>query len=553
MLKIYSAACFIFLLLLSPVQAGVLMQGFYWDSTASSSSWWNHLSQQCQSLSQSGFTALWIPPVLKGASGGYSNGYDPYDDYDLGSKDQRSTVPTRWGTREELTRTVAICRANGLDIYFDNVLAHRNGDDGSAHFNYKDSTNGWNGRFKKHPDYFYASNGFGRQLNYSHPEVRSQLIQAGDWLIKATGTQGMRIDMAKNVSPEFLREYLGREAMSGSFVVSEYWSENLDELEGYVKFAMGDRVSAFDFPLWGRLKDMANGNGFFDMRQLTTAGLIRRLPNKSVTFVENHDTDRDYPTRMNKHLAYAFILTSEGYPTVFWKDYFNYGLKNIIDPLVWIHEKLAHGSTQWRWADDDLLVYERSGAPGLLVGLNDNQVWARSEWVQTSFGSFITLHDYTGNAPDLRTEADGRVEIKVPANSYVAYAPVGINSPHELRSYKVQQQFAGAHDLDIPGLTNFPQTIGRVWAQENTNFEGQFHIPQDSLNTESAITVSIGDSTGHPVFEKKLVPVNGKFEFSFSTKQTGWQIITLQWNNSEMNLYPTPFWLDLTYTSTKTL
>ena len=49
-------------------------------------------------------------------------------------------------------------------------------------------------------------------------------------------------------------------------------------------------------------------------------------PAQAVTFVENHDVVRDTPIINDKLLAYAFILTHEGYPCVFWQDYFNWDL-----------------------------------------------------------------------------------------------------------------------------------------------------------------------------------------------------------------------------------
>ena len=114
--------------------AGVIMQGFYWDAQDPSMSWYDKMAKNANQLKTSGFTAIWIPPVHKGDSGGYSNGYDPFDDYDIGSKDQKGTVGTRWGTREQLQRAVAVMRANGLDVYVDLVLNHRNGDDGNWNF-----------------------------------------------------------------------------------------------------------------------------------------------------------------------------------------------------------------------------------------------------------------------------------------------------------------------------------------------------------------------------------------------------------------------------------
>lgn len=512
---------------LTNASAGILLQGFYWDAPSSwNESWWDKLASQSNSLAKSGITAVWIPPVLKGASGGYSNGYDPYDDYDLGSKDQRGTYGTRWGTREQLMRMVAVMRANGISVYFDNVLGHRNGESSCGNFLYKDAFNQQGGgRFAKSGFDFSGYNSFGRQVNHDSPYMRSGLIEAGDWLTRALGVQGQRIDMATHVSPNFLNEYLNSGAMQSHFAVSEYWSENLDELERYVLHDMHGRISAFDFPLWGRLKDLAHSGGLYDLRQLITAGLNSRQPNLAVTFVENHDTDRSYPTIQNKHLAYAYILTTEGYPSVFWKDYFEYGLKDILDPLIWIHEKFAYGATNWRFTKEDLLIFERESQPGLLVGITNNQSADQSQWVQTNFGSFVTLHDYTGNAPDITTEADGRVEVRVPKNSYVAYSVKGFHWPHSVDSHRTQQQFAGSNDLDIPAASSWHyKTVGRIFIAGGTtlnlnlNVQGlqngesvqlETHSPNGPINSFSSHTTEYNqgvqiEHTGWYEFKIKL-------------------------------------------------
>ena len=54
--------------------------------------------------------------------------------------------------------------------------------------------------------------------------------------------------------------------------------------------------------------------------------LLWDRPRDAVTFVENHDVVRNDPVVNDKLLAYAFILTHEGYPCVFWQDYFNWNL-----------------------------------------------------------------------------------------------------------------------------------------------------------------------------------------------------------------------------------
>src|SRR5580700_5760859 len=111
---------------------GVLLQAFYTlkgfrglpcplDGDHGADFWWDHLAKQAHALRQSGFTALWLPPALKCGSGVSSVGYDPFDDYDLGSKNQKFHVQTRYGSREQLARCVAMLRSNGLDVYVDIV------------------------------------------------------------------------------------------------------------------------------------------------------------------------------------------------------------------------------------------------------------------------------------------------------------------------------------------------------------------------------------------------------------------------------------------------
>lgn len=529
---------------------GVLLQGFYWDAPSDCDNpWWDHLAQQAQEIARTGFSSIWIPPVHKGAAGGYSMGYDPFDDYDIGSKDQRSTYCTHWGSREQLLRSIAVMRTRGLDIYVDNVLGHRSGDDGWGNFRYRNALGeAEGGRFQKYPDHFKGFNSFGRQIDHLHPYVKEPLIQAGDWLMQTLGVQGMRIDYATNVDTEFLKEYLGRGALRSAFVVSEYWSENRDELEDYVSRRMQGRVSAFDFPLWGRLKDMAHGNGYFDLRQLPSAGLASKLPYHAVTFVENHDTDRSYPTTQNKHLAYFYILTTEGYPSVFWKDFYQYGLKDTLKNLIWIHNHLASGDLSWRHTDPDLLVWERHSSPGLLAALNDNQSEQRKIWIQTQWGPFVPLHDYTGHSSDIRTEADGRVEISVPPNSYVAYAPHNVSHTFLRSSTVVEQQFSGADDLDIPGLRqNQWLSVQRIWVQKDSSVEIETYL----ASAEGELEIQWLNSKGELIFGDRSFIKANKNVLRFQNPDSGWLELQARWKGTEspsqINIVGLPFWFKVRY------
>jgi alpha-amylase len=434
---------------------GVLLQGFFKmapnhavpspaDGDATIDWWWDHLARQANDLRKAGFTAVWLPPVLKTLSGSRpeADGYGPFDDYDIGSKNQKRSVPTRFGTREQLQRCVAILRANGLDVYLDMVEHQRVGDIKPFVFRYfgADGTADI-GRFPKNPLNFVAQvprdpdlGGppaddipFGRELapiNAKPPHyVFDNLILAADWLTRALDVQGYRVDDVKGLSTDFLFPFLQSMSMAGKFAVGEFFDGNRILVNGWVSNPMGmqNRASAFDFPTRFVLASMCNNAGRFNMGDLDHVGLLGISPAKAVTFIENHDTDLSSGRVIfNKLLAYAYILTSEGYPCVFYRDYSTdkncYGLKAQIDNLIWIHEHLANGPTQQRWKDFDVFAFERLNEPHLLVGLNNNPDVPRTIMVATGFGSGATLHDYTGHSSDAVTDGNGFVTITIPRN-----------------------------------------------------------------------------------------------------------------------------------------
>src|SRR5215831_7587144 len=57
---------------------------------------WNQLTQKIPEIAEAGYDSLWLPPPAKGGSP-FSVGYDQFDPFDLGDKNQVGTIPTRWG------------------------------------------------------------------------------------------------------------------------------------------------------------------------------------------------------------------------------------------------------------------------------------------------------------------------------------------------------------------------------------------------------------------------------------------------------------------------
>jgi alpha-amylase len=150
----------------------------------------------------------------------------------------------------------------------------------------------------------------------------------------------------------------------------------------------------------------------------TSAMLCKSNPGKAVTFVTNHD--ENYITS-NKLLAYAFILTHEGTPCIFYTDYESQLDKNKLNNLIWINKNLAAGTTTVLYADNDEYIARMSGSPGLVVYINTSSS-SLSRSVTTNWTS-ATIKDYTGNVTTTATTNSSKtVAISAPAKSYSVWS-----------------------------------------------------------------------------------------------------------------------------------
>lgn len=84
-------------------QNGVMMQYFHWYTPADGSLW-KQLEKNASALAKAGFTSVWLPPAHKGAAGSNDVGYGVYDLFDIGEFDQKGSVRTKYGTRDEYLR-----------------------------------------------------------------------------------------------------------------------------------------------------------------------------------------------------------------------------------------------------------------------------------------------------------------------------------------------------------------------------------------------------------------------------------------------------------------
>jgi len=437
---------------------GVIMQAFYWDCPQIEGKpfqWWTYLHGEVPRLAAAGFTALWLPPANKAASN-TSMGYDPYDYYDLGEFDQKGSVATWFGPKADLLALIEAAHTAQMQVYADFVIDHCSGAD-DEEISPVDGVKRWtkfrplSGKFSRdtnsfHPSRYETWDGgtFGGMPDLCHrnPAVYTALLECAEWMINTIDFDGFRYDFVKGYGPWMVRAIQELRGLRGSaafkpFSVGECWagSREIGDWLREANAGSDNPVAAFDFPLRYRLRDLCQTYGF-SLRRLTEPGtVLTDRPGQAVTFVENHDVVRDDSIVNDKMLAYAFILTHQGYPCVFWQDYYTWALAlpgevSGIDALVRVHEDHAGGDMQVLYCDDDLYVMQRLGwqnQRGLVFVLNNRGTWngaaVRTRWQNTAFSPVAWRGHDLGQPQSKRTGSDGSADFWAPPRGYAVYLP----------------------------------------------------------------------------------------------------------------------------------
>lgn len=438
---------------------GVLLQAFYWDAPSienKEAKWWQHVTQQMTSLAADGFTALWLPPPSKAANW-KSMGYDPYDYFDLGEFNQKGKKETFFGSKSDLSTLIQTAHHHHIQVYADVVINHNSGAD-ATEVSPIDGMQRWtkftpaSQRFPRdwtcfHPSSFETMDGFGMfggmpDLCHRSPVVYSAMMEFSRWLIETIGFDGFRFDFVKGYGPWLVKgiaeyRYVKNNKPIKPFCVGECWDSDrtIDDWLQSVNSFTDNPVSAFDFPLHYRIKQLCDGFGF-DLRELCTDTVLQNYPDRAVTFVDNHDTVRDAGNSVinEKILGYAVVLTHQGYPSVFWQDYFNFGLAqrgspNGIAALITVHEKYAGGDTVVLYADHDLYIMQRTGfgtLPGLIFVLNNRgDQWSGqsviSQWKNKQLKPVAWYGADKSKPDDKLSDSSGQVDIWAAPRGYAVY------------------------------------------------------------------------------------------------------------------------------------
>ncbi|MBE6844850.1 MAG: alpha-amylase [Ruminococcus sp.] len=336
---------------------------------------WNKCIAQAPRLKEFGITDVWLPPAYKSGFSEDNVGYAVYDMYDLGEFDQKGTVKTKYGSREEYQQAIKAFHDNDIKVLADIVLNHRMGAD-----EFEDvkavNVEPWNrnqqcseektisaatvfnfpGRNGKYSDFKWSAKHFtgvdwdnyskshgsiyrfcgkqwaqdvdhemgnfdflmGADVDVNNPDVYAELINWGKWYIDFTDIDGYRMDAVKHLSSEFTRKWIEemrKYKKPDALAIGEYWSGNLQDLLNYLN-AVGHSMSLFDVPLHFRIRDMSYADGNYDMSKLLDDTLLSSCPDNAITFVDNHDSQpgqslESFVNVWMKQVAYALILLHE--------------------------------------------------------------------------------------------------------------------------------------------------------------------------------------------------------------------------------------------------
>ena len=302
----------------------------------------NHLDY----ISDMGFTAVWLNPVLENDMPDYSyHGYAATDFY---------KIDRRFGTNESYREFCQTAGEKGIKVIMDMILNHC----GSKHWFVLDPpTDDWinfQGEFEPTShrrntvqdihasviDKKHFSDGWFVEtmpdLNQNNDLMADYLIQNSLWWIEYSGISGIRMDTYPYPDKDFMsrwtcvvmEEYpefniVGEEWTTNPAIVS-YWQAGKENHDGYTSCL----PSLMDFPIQDALRrgltepEKMYGSGLIETYKMLTQDFLYADPWKLVVFPDNHDMDRFFTQVDNDFdlfkMGIVYILTTRGTPQIYY-------------------------------------------------------------------------------------------------------------------------------------------------------------------------------------------------------------------------------------------
>ena len=329
-----------------------LMQYFEWY-LPSDGQHWSRLAADAPHLADLGIRRVWMPPAFKATSAN-DVGYGVYDLFDLGEFNQKGTVRTKYGFKEDYLQAIQALKEAGIQPMADVVLNHKAAADGLEKFEVVevdpndrtivltepftikgwtkftfDGRNGAYNDFHWHwyhftgTDYDASRNKSGiyqiqgdnkgwaqddlvdsengnydylmyADIDFKHPEVVENLNQWATWFIETTGVQGFRLDAVKHIDSFFMKNFIQQitdKYGEDFYVFGEFWNGDEQSNNDYLA-SIDYQFDLVDVALHHNLFRASQEGENFDLTTIFNGTLASNHPENAVTFVDNHDTQR---------------------------------------------------------------------------------------------------------------------------------------------------------------------------------------------------------------------------------------------------------------------
>jgi alpha-amylase len=259
----------------------------------------------------------------------------------LGEFDQKGSVRTKWGTKDQLLALSKRGKELGVGLYWDAVLNHKAGADRLEkclavevdpndrtkdvsdpyeieawlgfdfpgrggkyskmkwHWHHFTGTD-WNQALEKKAIYRLVGDNKGwsqtvdteqgnddymmfADVDYHHDECVQETKDWGVWITKELGLKGFRMDAVQHFSEAFTAEWvsnLREQCGEDMFVVGEYWVGDTPRLSGWLS-KMGHKFSCFDSPLVHNFSRISTSEKA-DLRRVFDGSLVQAEPVNAV-------------------------------------------------------------------------------------------------------------------------------------------------------------------------------------------------------------------------------------------------------------------------------
>ena len=277
-------------------------------------------------------------------------------------------------------------------------------------------------------------------IDYRHPEAVQEMLRWGEWAVREFALDGLRLDAVKHITRPFIcrfLDYVREKSPAPLYAVGEFWKYHQGDMTEFLK-AMDGRLDLFDVPLHYRFHEAGKLGAGFDLGSLMEGSLVQQYPTLSVTFVDNHDSQAGQALESPvadwfKPAAYALILLQkEGYPCIFYGDYYGVGgqpplHRGVIDTLLRARRRCAYGEQIDYFDHRNTVGFTRTGdveRPGSGLAVLISNADDGDKWMHVGEAHAGELwHELTGCCPGEQVAIDpaGYGRFRVPSGKVAVW------------------------------------------------------------------------------------------------------------------------------------